>query len=53
MGNFRGEGVGEKIVQNLQMNPSCVSNFWVTFIFSYVKRKKKYMHLRAYVHLHA
>ena len=52
-GNFRGEGVEEKIVHNLQMNPSCISNFWVTLIFSCVKRKKKYMHLRAYVHLHA
>ena len=48
-----GRGVEEKIVHNLQMNPSSISNFWVTLIFPCVKRKKKYMHLRAYVHLHA
>ena len=35
------------------MNPPCISNLWVTLICSCIKRKKKYMHLRAYVHLHA
>ena len=38
--NFRGEGVEEKIVHNLQTNPPCMSNLWVTLIFSCVKRKK-------------
>ena len=47
------EGVGEEIVHNLQMNPSCVNNFLVTLIFSCDEREKKYMQLRAYVHLHA
>ena len=33
-GNLRGEGVEQKIVHNLQMNPPSVSNLWVTLIFS-------------------
>ena len=30
-----------------------MNNLWVTMICLCIKRKKKYMHLRAYVHLHA